>query len=55
MVNLEIVEAKGIPPTDSNGSSDPFCVVFVHDRDVAQATHVIRGTLNPFWKKYFTL
>ncbi|ODN06604.1 Protein unc-13 D, partial [Orchesella cincta] len=54
IVNLEIVEAKNIPAKDTNGLSDPFCVVFVNSRDVAQRTKVMYNTLNPIWRQYFT-
>lgn len=52
---MEIVEAKEIPAKDPNGLSDPFCVVYVNSRDMAQRTKVVPMSLNPIWKQYFTL
>ncbi|CAL8078407.1 unnamed protein product [Orchesella dallaii] len=55
MINLQVMEAKNIPVTDTNGLSDPFCVVYVTTRDTAQKTDVIHNTLNPVWKEKFSL
>ncbi len=56
VIHAYVVEAQNIPPKDSNGLADPFCVVYVGGkRDVAQKTKIVSATLNPTWKEQFTL
>ncbi|ODN06584.1 BAI1-associated protein 3 [Orchesella cincta] len=52
-LNMQVMEAKNLPVTDSNGCSDPYCVVFVSSREVARKTEIKFETLNPVWGKKF--
>lgn len=54
VLNLEVVEAKGLKGKDVNGLSDPFCTLFVSPRN-KHNTSMKPETLNPVWREYFSL
>ena len=53
IVDVEVVEATGLPKTDMFGKCDPFCVVSLGDKKLK--THVIKKTLSPVWNEVFSL
>ncbi|XP_035714351.1 protein unc-13 homolog 4B isoform X3 [Folsomia candida] len=53
VLNLEVVEAKGLKGKDVNGLSDPFCTLFVSPKQ-KHNTSMKPETLNPVWREYFS-
>lgn len=46
--------AKGLPPADPNGKSDPFCVFQIEGKPYTRcSTKIIRKTLEPQWDEEF--
>lgn len=37
-MDLEIIEAKGIPAMDSGGTSDPYCQFYVDDKLIGKVS-----------------
>jgi hypothetical protein len=49
-LRIGIVSAKGLPPADSNGKSDPFCSVMIIGKPYSKGqTKVCIKTLDPVW------
>ncbi|GAM20862.1 hypothetical protein SAMD00019534_040370 [Acytostelium subglobosum LB1] len=45
---ISVLEGRGLSPKDSNGASDPYCVVIAGDKK--KKTKAIKHTLNPKWE-----
>lgn len=55
VLNIKILEASNLTPTDPNGLSDPFCKIWIaDDKRSTQKTTVKERTLNPKWFEIFT-
>eukprot|EP01121_Diplochlamys_sp_Union-15-3_P007953 TRINITY_DN2069_c0_g2_i1.p1 TRINITY_DN2069_c0_g2~~TRINITY_DN2069_c0_g2_i1.p1 ORF type:complete len:578 (+),score=78.64 TRINITY_DN2069_c0_g2_i1:70-1803(+) len=52
-LEIKVIEAKNLLPSDRNGLSDPYAVLMV-ERE-AKKTFTIRNNLNPIWNECFTL
>ncbi|XP_054263461.1 protein unc-13 homolog 4B-like isoform X2 [Macrosteles quadrilineatus] len=56
LLNVQIVEAKELPPKDANGLSDPFCTLYLSsDPRHRYNTSVKEQTLSPIWEEHFSL
>lgn len=61
LLNLVVEEARKLRSADFNGKSDPYCIVKLVGKDGSvidieeKRTDVITATLDPVWKKPFTL
>ncbi|CAG7828570.1 unnamed protein product [Allacma fusca] len=53
VLNLEVIEAKGLKGKDVNGLSDPFCTLYVSPKQ-KHNTSMKPATLNPTWREYFS-
>lgn len=53
-LQLEILHASNLESVDSNGLSDPYCVVLVNNKRVAK-TQVQKKSLNPVFNELFTI
>mmetsp|Transcript_9103 Transcript_9103/g.19638 ORF Transcript_9103/g.19638 Transcript_9103/m.19638 type:complete len:1110 (-) Transcript_9103:11-3340(-) len=51
VLQVEIIEARGLLAADSNGLSDPYCILKV--RQAKRKTQVIQKTLTPVWNQPF--
>lgn len=61
-LTINVVAAKDLPKADLFGGADPFCVVFLVDRQgnvmdcpVAMKTEVLKKTLKPEWNAQFVI
>uniref|UniRef100_A0A3B4XVK6 Multiple C2 and transmembrane domain containing 2 n=1 Tax=Seriola lalandi dorsalis TaxID=1841481 RepID=A0A3B4XVK6_SERLL len=52
-LQVKVIKANDLPPTDLNGKSNPLCVIELGNSKLQ--THTIYKTLNPEWNKAFTL
>lgn len=53
-LNITIICAKGLPPADTNGKADPFCIVYVKDKLWSRSsTQIKEKTLDPSWCEDF--
>uniref|UniRef100_A0A8C6UDL2 Multiple C2 and transmembrane domain containing 1 n=1 Tax=Neogobius melanostomus TaxID=47308 RepID=A0A8C6UDL2_9GOBI len=52
VVQVKVIQAKGLMAADVRGKSDPFCVVEL--RNDQRQTHTVYKNLNPEWNKVFT-
>merc|ERR1712232_431474 len=51
-LRIGITSAKGLPPADPNGKSDPFCSVMIIGKPYSKgSTKVIPKTLDPVWEE----
>jgi len=51
-LRIGILSAKGLPPADPNGKSDPFCSVMIIGKPYSKgSTKVIPKTLDPIWEE----
>ncbi len=49
-IRVKVVEAKDLISMDSNGFSDPFCVVtFNEEKKNSKTTEIVYKSLNPVW------
>uniref|UniRef100_A0A8D8SPF7 BAI1-associated protein 3 n=2 Tax=Cacopsylla melanoneura TaxID=428564 RepID=A0A8D8SPF7_9HEMI len=56
VLNVNVIEGKELPAKDINGSSDPFCVLYMSSSPQEQhKTEVQEETLSPKWQEHFTL
>lgn len=61
LLSLTVEEARNLMSADFNGKSDPYCVINLVDkngeiiRSEEMKTNYITDTLNPKWKKQFTI
>eukprot|EP01097_Dermamoeba_algensis_P001622 TRINITY_DN1609_c0_g1_i1.p1 TRINITY_DN1609_c0_g1~~TRINITY_DN1609_c0_g1_i1.p1 ORF type:complete len:427 (+),score=92.58 TRINITY_DN1609_c0_g1_i1:43-1323(+) len=53
VITIEFVQAKNLAPMDSNGLSDPYCVVKSTFNKQQFKTKVVKKTLNPDWNEKF--
>lgn len=51
-LRCDILSAADLPAADRNGLSDPYCKVYLNDREVFK-TAVQKKTLNPVWNEFF--
>ncbi|CAL8121588.1 unnamed protein product [Orchesella dallaii] len=54
VLNLEVVEAKGLKSKDSNGLSNPFCTVFLSPEFKLVTSTKLR-TFKPVWQEVFSI
>lgn len=55
-LNVEIIEAKNLTPTDPNGLSDPFCILYLTSAITERHTTSVKPeTLHPVWEECFVL
>jgi len=53
-IKVKIIEARNLLSMDSNGKSDPFCVLsFNGDPKSKQTSQIIKEELNPVWNEEF--
>jgi len=54
-LRVEIKTGRNLAPFDSNGLSDPFCKLTLHNSVSTQVFHteVVQKSLNPHWNKEF--
>lgn len=51
-LRIGIIGAKGLPPSDPNGKSDPFCSVMIIGKPYSKSsTRVITKSLDPHWQE----
>ena len=50
-----VLSGTELPTMDSNGLSDPYCILSMKSRKKEQRTSIIKCTLNPTWNEYFAL
>jgi len=53
-LRCDILSAADLPAADRNGLSDPYCKVYLNDREVFK-TAVQKKTLNPAWNEFFEI
>jgi Ca2+-binding EF-hand superfamily protein len=53
MLNISVIEAKGLKPLDYNGLSDPYCILHLDEQ--TQKTNYQPETLDPIWNEDFSL
>uniref|UniRef100_A0A7S1S6I0 C2 domain-containing protein n=1 Tax=Alexandrium catenella TaxID=2925 RepID=A0A7S1S6I0_ALECA len=54
LLTICVLGAKGLPPADANGKSDPFCCVHVAGKPHTKSqTRVVEKTLDPWWGEEF--
>jgi hypothetical protein len=55
-ITVTIVAGRNLPSADSNGLSDPYCIVSVSGRkNTKRQTSVRKKTLSPEWRETFRL
>lgn len=52
-LGIEVKDARDVFASDSNGFSDPYCVVTVGPK--SKKTKIISKSLNPKWNQKFAL
>eukprot|EP00927_Polykrikos_kofoidii_P006930 TRINITY_DN12821_c1_g1_i3.p1 TRINITY_DN12821_c1_g1~~TRINITY_DN12821_c1_g1_i3.p1 ORF type:complete len:423 (+),score=68.02 TRINITY_DN12821_c1_g1_i3:94-1362(+) len=53
-LTISIINARGLPPADVNGKSDPYCTVVVPGKPYSKScTRIIERTLDPKWDEEF--
>ncbi|KAH0796506.1 C2 domain containing protein [Histomonas meleagridis] len=53
---VNVVRAVDLPAMDSNGFSDPYCVLMMNDqKNKKEKTSTIHKELNPVWNEFFAL
>jgi len=53
-LTISVMSAKGLPPADLNGKSDPFCTIQVVNKPWTKSqTKVMEKTLDPWWGEEF--
>lgn len=51
-LRCDILDAADLPAADRNGLSDPYCKIYLNDREVFK-TAVQKKTLHPVWNEFF--
>ncbi|XP_014210937.1 protein unc-13 homolog 4B-like isoform X2 [Copidosoma floridanum] len=55
-LNVEVMEAKELNPLDSNGKSDPFCVLYLESAPTHRFNTAVKPeTLEPVWHEHFEM
>ncbi|XP_020290678.1 protein unc-13 homolog 4B isoform X2 [Pseudomyrmex gracilis] len=55
-LNVEVIEAKELVSKDSNGKSDPFCVLYLESAPTRRYNTAVKTcTLSPVWEEHFEL
>lgn len=55
-LNIEVMEAKELVPKDSNGKSDPFCVLYLESMPTRRYNTAVKTeTLTPTWQEHFQM
>jgi len=53
-LKVKVLSARGLPPVDLNGKSDPFCTFQLKDRPYSKSqTRVANRTLDPVWNEEY--
>ncbi|RGB39698.1 hypothetical protein C1646_602802, partial [Rhizophagus diaphanus] len=55
LYTIKIVQAENLPALDTNGYSDPYCVLTDEKNSTLAQTRVIYETLNPRWDEAFDI
>ncbi|KAJ8682333.1 hypothetical protein QAD02_018125, partial [Eretmocerus hayati] len=56
LVNIEVMEAKELLPKDSNGLSDPFCLLYLESAPTKRYNTAVKTeTLTPVWLEHFEM
>src|SRR4051795_9381333 len=55
LYTIKIVQAENLPALDTNGFSDPYCVLTDEKGTTLVQTRVIYETLNPRWDEAFDI
>lgn len=51
-LRVDILSATDLPAADRNGLSDPYCKIFLNDKQIHK-TEVQKKTLQPAWNEFF--
>ncbi|KAG9394573.1 synaptotagmin [Carpediemonas membranifera] len=51
---VKVIQARNLPSTDSNNSSDPYCKLKIVGKD-SQRTQTIERTVDPYWNESFAM
>ena len=54
-INIHLLKAKNLPSADSNGLSDPYCVLSIVNTKTSFKSRRIDKCLNPIWDEYFQI
>jgi BAI1-associated protein 3 len=55
-LNVEVVEAKELPPKRPDGQCDPFVTMYVQSNPIHHYNTTVQSkTLCPTWKEHFSL
>jgi len=54
-LTLTVLEGQNLAPKDSNGLSDPYCVLRLNTGGGSKKTKIIKKTLDPFWNETFDM
>ena len=54
-INIHLQEATNLPSADSNGLSDPYCLLSILNTKISIKSRRIDKCLNPKWDEYFHL
>lgn len=53
-LDIKIIGAKNVVAKDRGGTSDPYCVIFIDNKEVARTIHLEKN-LNPLWNAEYEL
>jgi len=53
-VNVRVLEARGLRPSDMNRSSDPYCELKIKGTTTSFRTRTVKHNVNPCWNEEFT-
>ena len=54
-INIHLLKSKNLPSADSNGLSDPYCILSIVNTKFSIKSRRIDKCLNPIWDEYFQI